>query len=418
MQLHAPLLVAALLCIPPATAQEPTFSAGYVRQTATPNALSLEVAIKTFLARREEGPATVVSLVGAVHLGERSYYGALQSLLDDHDLVLYEQVTDRPRNAGLDTLHPAERARVEATERRLELLVAAATRFRQDTGRIPATTGDLVTAAQDPLAAARIALALSDAWGRWIELAPGSEAPDGDEPFRARSLGSDLAPGGEGSAADLEVRAPEVGPFEPAGLQKNMADALGLAFQLEAINYLGDRWRNCDVSVSELRALFEEQGSDASPLLEALSGGSLFEGAASRMLKLLGSTEGGRSAMKLVGIETLARADELMAAMPLGLEGWLEVLIDRRNDVVLEELAAVLEEEPELARVAVFYGAGHMADLEQRLVTGLELVPLEEVWLPAVVLEYEGAGLSRSHIDTLRRALRATLDYELKMLQR
>lgn len=117
--------------------------------------------------------------------------------------------------------------------------------------------------------------------------------------------------------------------------------------------------------------------------------------------------------LKLVGIEALARADELMARPPEGFEDLFEVLLERRNDLVLRELATLLETEPGHGRVAVFYGAGHMGDLGARLEHELGLEPLDVTWLPAVELRYEDTGLSRARIDMLRRTIRTAIDRQL-----
>ena len=125
------------------------------------------------------------------------------------------------------------------------------------------------------------------------------------------------------------------------------------------------------------------------------------------------ATKIGRGMLKLVGIEALARAEEIMSHPPAGMEGLFEVLLVRRNKVVLEGLRTLLEEEPEHGKVAVFYGAGHMGGLDEGLIEELGLEALDASWLPAVDLRYENTGLTGSQVKLIRGTIRRTLDKQL-----
>ncbi len=140
----------------------------------------------------------------------------------------------------------------------------------------------------------------------------------------------------------------------------------------------------------------------------------MLEGLASGLLKFVGGTRSGRGMLKLVGIEALSRADELMASPPPGFEGLFEVLLERRNDVVLDDLSTLLDEEPGVESVAIFYGAGHMADLGARLVADLGLTPLDDSWLPAVELSFEDTGLPSTQIRLMRRTIDKAIERQLK----
>ena len=179
------------------------------------------------------------------------------------------------------------------------------------------------------------------------------------------------------------------------------------------MDYSSARWRRCDVTIAELTTLLDEHGTEANALLSMLQGGSALETFASGMLKMMGSFKSGRGMLKLVGVEALARADELMAEPPEGFEGLFEVLLERRNDVVLRTLTTMLAEEPELTSIAVFYGAGHMADLDARLAEELGLEPVGETWLTSVDLRFEDTGLSPAMVRSIRRSISRQLDKQL-----
>ncbi|MBM4113227.1 MAG: hypothetical protein FJ253_07610, partial [Phycisphaerae bacterium] len=54
--------------------------------------VTLQVASRRY---RDPAGGPTVTLVSAVHIGERGYYEAMQRLLDGHGAVLYESVTPR-----------------------------------------------------------------------------------------------------------------------------------------------------------------------------------------------------------------------------------------------------------------------------------------------------------------------------------
>jgi hypothetical protein len=63
-----------------------------------------EVASKTFAPKQGNGP--IITLLGAVHIGEPSYYQQLQSRLDKADLVLYEEIGTPEEIAEIKTQCP------------------------------------------------------------------------------------------------------------------------------------------------------------------------------------------------------------------------------------------------------------------------------------------------------------------------
>ncbi len=401
------MLLPLLLLLP--SLQDPSSTAStpapFVRLIEQESGLRLEMAVRRYHYRREEGPETLVSLVAAMHVGSKEYYSALQELLDSQDLVLFERVVDTDPAAALPQVTEAERARVAATYRRLTTLAGFLALHAEEKGD-PAR---LAAAIEDPFLARRVHTALADGWGRpfRVEWAlPPSQSV-------VRSLGADGKAGGEGLDADLELTLAEAPPLSSPGIQKTLADALGLIFQLDGIDYGAVNWRRLDVTLSQLRDLLDERGADAESLIAALRGDSVFATLASGLLKVMGATEQGRGMLALVGIETLARAEQLMERPPEGFEALFDVLVDKRNQVVTEGLRRVLEEEPDLATVAVFYGAGHLAPLSEDLTRRLGLEPLDETWIAGVELSYEETGLGMGTIRLLRSSIRRTLTRRL-----
>lgn len=88
-------LLAAVAATWPLTAEEPAPArAKYVRleRDGAGQAVALQTAIVHFVPDRRESSGLVVDLVGAVHIGEKSYYEALNKRFAGYDAVLYELV--------------------------------------------------------------------------------------------------------------------------------------------------------------------------------------------------------------------------------------------------------------------------------------------------------------------------------------
>lgn len=74
------------------------------------NPTSLDTAVVSYIAAMGGNRGLRVDLVGAVHVGEKSYYEALNKLFEEYDVVLYELVapegTRIEKGAKADSRHP------------------------------------------------------------------------------------------------------------------------------------------------------------------------------------------------------------------------------------------------------------------------------------------------------------------------
>jgi hypothetical protein len=229
--------------------------------------------------------------------------------------------------------------------------------------------------------------------------------------------------------APASAKAPSAEPAaksaERTSLQKDLAESLGLVFQLEAINYQGTNFRNSDLSVNELKELMEKDDSaePAAPdspkekrkneafdhLIKAMEGNSLFGTLLKAGFKLVGGNPKLQATVKLALIEALGgiRGDlSRMKSLPEDVQRLMEVLIQSRNDAVLKDLRAELKRSAPPASISVFYGAGHMDDLERRIRRELGYRPDSDLWLPAFTVDYTKAGLSVIEATLLRTMVR------------
>lgn len=213
-------------------------------------------------------------------------------------------------------------------------------------------------------------------------------------------------------------------------LQDQLASALGLAFQLDAINYQRPTFRNSDLGYEELVRLFggepgggvpEEAagvsqtaagGAEFNVLMQMMRGEGFFGGIARFGVSALASSPRLQATMKVMLIEMMgglpANLAEI-AGMPDGMKQLMDNLIKARNDVVVRDLRRELRQRRRPQTIAIFYGAGHMADLEERLCRELRLHPGQEQWFTALSINPTAEGLSSFEVGMARSMSRLQL---------
>ncbi|MHC5022476.1 MAG: type II secretion system protein GspG [Planctomycetota bacterium] len=417
-----PAIAAALLAAPVA------HGADVVKPSATEEAkffrveeeagqwVSLQLAVREF-ARPQGGPRVV--LVGVTHIGERSYYRALQSVLDEHDVVLYESVMPSGTGgAGGETLEE----RIDSTHAAMQFVASAIEAHHLSRGSYPEDDTALraFVVGIDSRLADGLDVAMLDAWGRRLVYRTDENAAG----YTLVSLGADGRPGGSGAAGDLDLAALELPEplaiSEEDNIQAELASALNLAFQLHAIDYDRPHWRLSDMSVDQIQRALAERGADWGVLGGTLAGSSFparvvkvllrfmrfadtfVEGAISDTVKV--------ALIEMLGDETLI--DESMKALG---EEFAEVLIDVRNQVVIDDLRSVLESEPEVESIAIFYGAGHMPDLAERLASQLEYEAGDAQWLDAIRVDLTRSRVDARQMRQLRFMMRQMMREQARM---
>ncbi|HWA82802.1 MAG TPA: hypothetical protein VG820_05190, partial [Fimbriimonadaceae bacterium] len=90
---------------------------------------------------------------------------------------------------------------------------------------------------------------------------------------------------------------------------------------------------------------------------------------------------GSIEAMHLVMIEALSNPDVIAENLSASLN---DLLIKTRNAKVLGDLKTEIAKQPAPRSIAIFFGAGHMADMEKHLTEDLGYVGGEERWYTAI----------------------------------
>jgi len=213
-----------------------------------------------------------------------------------------------------------------------------------------------------------------------------------------------------------------------SSLQATLARSLGLAFQLDAIDYDRPHFRNSDLTVSQIQALLNEdlpsaQPRDDSPAADSddelsqlvgLMDGSSMLGIIVHMgVKLIGSSPKLQALTKVAVIEMFGNLEgdiSQAAGLPPGMKNLIDVLIQGRNQVVLRDLKAELPKLRQRDSTAVFYGAGHMHDLESRIRHELNYRPANQLWLTAISVDPGQAGITAAEVRMIQTMVKWQLD--------
>lgn len=153
-------------------------------------------------------------------------------------------------------------------------------------------------------------------------------------------------------------------------LQRGLMRVLDLTFQLDGIDYTAPHFVHADLNREEFAERQKARGESFFTLIQRAARAQMEaeEGEAMsgqvdpwQLLKALFSKDRS-SRLKLIIAEQFTQSDQLFAAIE-GEEG--SVIISERNARVIE----VMQDEQAKGKrnLAVFYGAGHLLDLDQRL---------------------------------------------------
>ncbi len=381
----------------------------FVRSSSRDGFTSLETRSLTY--RRSDGTGALVTLVGVVHIGDESYYDQLVSLLDTHELVLYESVL--PRGAfgasGVD-----DAARQRSTQDSMLFVRSVLANHVRVTGALPESLGALraFSASKDSRTARSLDLASVDGWGASL-----AYERAGPMAYRLVSLGSDGRSGGRDHAMDLVLQSfpasDELEFGEPKDsaakdrrrdLYSELAEALDTGLQVRTINYDRATWVPADLPIEELLDRLWARG-ERSSTLEFLSREDGFQ---QGMIRFLLSLVSKSPSFKKLVIEALGSSGAASGrggkSMGLGSVDQ-RLILTERNDAVLDQLRMRLQAPNAPHSIAIFYGAAHMAEFEASLRAELKLIPgaaaTDSHWFCAMAAEEWSAKKIRARITAL-----------------
>jgi hypothetical protein len=169
-------------------------------------------------------------------------------------------------------------------------------------------------------------------------------------------------------------------------MQNGMKEVLDLDHQLEKIDYTKKNFVHADMSPDDFLKSMKDRNEGFLEMYMKLMGESLAmqSGQAAKgespdmeLISALFSDDRPRR-LKIVMAKQLAETESLLASFG-GEEG--SVIISERNKIALKVLKEQLAAGK--SHLAIFYGGGHLTDMNQRLKTDFGLQPTEITWLTA-----------------------------------
>lgn len=192
----------------------------------------------------------------------------------------------------------------------------------------------------------------------------------------------------------FELVAPEGIQFKPgeqlgsnspiSALQTGLQGLLGLEFQLEQVDYSKQNFVHADMSPEEFARTMKERGeSFLQMLLKMLGQGMAMQGQAKKPINdaelLIALIRRDRPTLKRVLAEQLETMEGSLNV--LGGDDGASTIVTERNKKALSVLRRELQAGKK--RIGIFYGAGHLPDMDERLRTEFGLSRKETTWLTA-----------------------------------
>ena len=181
-----------------------------------------------------------------------------------------------------------------------------------------------------------------------------------------------------------EEKSFEAGMTVIGGMQLGAKDMLGLAFQLDGINYNAPNMVHADMSPEEFAQKMKDRGESFFTMFMELFMQGLAQqrankqGGASDVALLFAFFSSDRElALKRVLAKQFAEVDIL--DMLGGEKG--STIITERNLIALDVLSEQLAKGKK--RIGIFYGAGHLGDMSRRLVSDFGMKFTGEKWVEA-----------------------------------
>jgi len=169
-----------------------------------------------------------------------------------------------------------------------------------------------------------------------------------------------------------------------SGLQNGLKDMLDLEFQLSKVDYTRDNFVHADMSPEDFEKAMAERGESIWGMMFRMMGQAMAQQAAGKNapsdLDILMALFDRNRALRLKRI--MAGQFENLEFVTTALSGPNgSTLIEGRNQAALKILKQQIESGKK--KIAIFYGAGHMPDIEKRLISDFGLKLDSERWVEA-----------------------------------
>ncbi len=175
----------------------------------------------------------------------------------------------------------------------------------------------------------------------------------------------------------------ERGSSPISSVQVGMKDMLELSFQLDEVDYSAGNFVHADMTPEEMfESMNRRKESVFKMLLRSVGSGLAMQGAGQAndldVLSAMVSDDRARN-LKRAMAEQFEKMDGQMAALQ-GDDG-RSTLITERNAKAFQVLSEQIKAGKK--KIGIFYGAGHLEDMNERLIAEFSMQPIETKWMDA-----------------------------------
>lgn len=170
-------------------------------------------------------------------------------------------------------------------------------------------------------------------------------------------------------------------------MQNGMKDLLDLEHQLEKVDYTARNFVHADMSPEELLASMKSKGESVISMYFRLMGQAIGEQTKQQvkgksteldLMQAMFATEDRPRKLKIAMASQMTELEGLLTSFG-GEKG--SSLIHERNRVALEVMAEQIKRGKR--RLGIFYGAGHLADMDKRLRDQYDMQQISKEWVTA-----------------------------------
>ena len=173
-----------------------------------------------------------------------------------------------------------------------------------------------------------------------------------------------------------------------SGIQGGMKDILELEFQLEQVDYTKKNFVHADMSPDQFSKAMKDRGESMTSMIFKMMGASM-----AMQSEMQAKGQGGAEMEMLMALfDPTNRALKLKRAMAVQFENMDNLtmmfggpdgstIIEGRNQAALEVLKKQIADGK--LKIGIFYGGGHMPDMQKRLLKDFGLKFEKEEWLEA-----------------------------------
>lgn len=169
-----------------------------------------------------------------------------------------------------------------------------------------------------------------------------------------------------------------------SGFQNGMANFLGLSFQMDEVDYTGKHFLHADMTPTEFKQSMDEKGesifSMVFKLMRADYANQLTGNAPISNFDVFKALLSSNKENEFRKIMATVLLDMDMLKAIEGSEG--STIIGERNNKALSVLTDAMKNDKNKS-FAIFYGAGHLPDFHQKLLSNFDMVPTTTKWVDA-----------------------------------